>query len=89
MPDDFCQEHCMMKEHVSEAPEIRRTVTESKTKIDNLEGWLPKVEAKVDAVPSLLNGFYLKTVFTIGGLNLGTLIIAAIVMFVIMPKGGH
>jgi len=71
----ICEKSCIMIEHLKDSPEIRTQVIENKTKLKNYDSWIPKIETKVDAIPGLLNGFYLKIMFSLGILNVGTMLI--------------
>lgn len=64
-----------MIEHVKEAPHIRNQVMENATKLKNYDSWIPKIESKVDRIPEMLSGFYIKTILSIGALNVGTMVI--------------
>jgi hypothetical protein len=74
MGGDFCNEHCLMIEHIKESPMIRSKVEQHDTKLKNFDVWVPKIEAKVDAIPAMLNGFYLKIMLSIGSVNVITIV---------------
>lgn len=76
---EYCDEHCLMKEHIKESPMIRSKVEKHDTKIDNYDIWIPKIEQKVDAIPAMLNGFYIKIMLSVGLVNIGTLITLSLV----------
>ena len=59
-----------MMQHIAESPERYKCILENKEKVHNLETWVTKIEKKVDEIPGILNGFYLKIMFSLGGLNL-------------------
>jgi len=64
-----------MVEHVKEAPNIRQVVVENATRLKNYDTWIPKIEVKVDAIPGMLNKFYLRIMFSLGVINIGTMLI--------------
>jgi len=78
----FCPEHKSMVDHLNESQKIRDTIIRNDEKIDNFEKWIPKISDKVDRIPDIMNETYLKIVLTLGGLNVGTLVIGAIIMFI-------
>jgi hypothetical protein len=65
-----CSDHALMMQHISESPERFKTILESKEKVHNLEQWVGKIEVKIDKLPDILNGFYLRIMFSLGGLNI-------------------
>jgi hypothetical protein len=72
---EYCNEHCMMMDHLREAPKIREMVHENTTKFKNYDKWIPKIEGKVDEIPAILNSFYIRIMLSLGILNLGTMIV--------------
>ena len=68
--EKYCDKHCLMEEHIKESPMIRSKVEQHDAKLKNFDVWVPKIEAKVDGIPDMLNGFYLKIMLSIGVLNI-------------------
>jgi hypothetical protein len=71
----YCDAHCLMEEHIKEAPVIRSMVGKHETKLDNFDVWIPKIESKVDAIPKLLNEFYIKIMLSLSVVNIGTIVV--------------
>jgi len=74
MSGEFCQEHCLMVEHVKEAPNIRGMVTTHEESIKNMKANLENITRKVDTlvwkVLAVNDGTVLSIIITMKGLKI-------------------
>jgi len=78
LPCNECDYRAVVQQHIAESDSMRNTIVENRTKVGNLETWVPKLESNMADMRRELNSKidsnFVKTILSVVGVNILTVV---------------